>query len=456
MIKRLIPDTLAARTMLVLILGLALSHGVSIGLYVSDRSVALISGNGEHVGDRIAVIDRLIRTSAAGRRQELLKLADGPRLHVTLTPDSTVSGAAEQSRRTVVFRNSLVSHLTPDASRRVRLSFLGEITPETLHSKFPRLLDDKDQSDAMMVSLSLPDGSWLNFSVLVNKPETLWSFRFGLSIAVMLTAALVLSILVVANLTKPLATFAKAARRLGLDVRAPPLPEGGPAEIRQATIAFNKMQTRLRRFIEDRTQMIAAISHDLGTPIARMRMRAEYVEDPEQREKMLADLDDMEKMVFSTLSFARDDADDEPSTPVDLRTLLQRICDDAVDVGQDVTLQIQDDAVPFNCRPTALRRALSNLVNNAIKYGQKADVICRQDDNSIRITILDNGPGIPKDRREDVFKPFQRLEQSRNRDTGGTGLGMTVARNVIRAHGGDIKLSNRSSGGLQLDVVLPR
>ncbi|MFV2035399.1 MAG: HAMP domain-containing protein, partial [Halocynthiibacter sp.] len=306
--KRLIPDSIAARTMLVLILGLALSHAVSIGLYISDRSVALVSGNGAHVGDRIAVIDRLMRLSPAQGREQVLTLANSPQLHISQTRDSAVSETERQSRKAVVFRNSLIAHLTPDVTRRVRLKFLGSIATGSLHPNVPEVPAGTDRSEAILVSLSQPDGSWLNFSVLVSNPESLWSFRLTLSIAVMLTAAMILAVLVVSSLTRPLATFAKAAQRLGLDVRAPPLPEGGPAEIRRASIAFNKMQTRLRRFIEDRTQMIAAISHDLGTPIARMRLRAEYVDDLEQQKKMLADLDDMEKMVFATLAFARSEA----------------------------------------------------------------------------------------------------------------------------------------------------
>jgi signal transduction histidine kinase len=164
----------------------------------------------------------------------------------------------------------------------------------------------------------------------------------------------------------------------------------------------------------------------------------------------------MERMVFSTLAFAREDAVDEPSTRVDLRTLLQRICDDATDMGQEVALQVDDAAVPFICHTTALRRALANLIDNAVKYGHRADVSCTRQAGLIRITIRDDGPGIADDRHEDMFKPFQRMEQSRSRDTGGTGLGMTVARSIIRAHGGEIHLHNRQQGGLRVEVTLPR
>ncbi|MEE8531646.1 MAG: ATP-binding protein, partial [Hyphomicrobium sp.] len=169
-----------------------------------------------------------------------------------------------------------------------------------------------------------------------------------------------------------------------------------------------------------------------------------------------ADLDDMEKMVSSALSFARDEAASEPHAMVDLRTLLQRVCDDMVDAGHAITLDIGDDAVPFGCRPAALRRALSNLIDNAIKYGQQARVSLDDDQQGLLVRIDDNGPGIPEELREDAFKPFRRLEASRSRETGGTGLGLTVARTIIRAHGGDVTLVNRSEGGLRVEVALPR
>jgi signal transduction histidine kinase len=164
----------------------------------------------------------------------------------------------------------------------------------------------------------------------------------------------------------------------------------------------------------------------------------------------------MEKMVSSALAFARDEAASEPHAMVDLRTLLQRVCDDMVDAGHAVTLDIGDDTVPFGCRPAALRRALTNIFDNAVRYGHQARVSLDYDQDMVLVRIDDDGLGIPKELQEDVFKPFRRIEVSRSRETGGTGLGLTIARTIIRAHGGDVMLSNRSEGGLRVDVRLPR
>jgi signal transduction histidine kinase len=170
---------------------------------------------------------------------------------------------------------------------------------------------------------------------------------------------------------------------------------------------------------------------------------------------MLADLDDMEKMVSSALSLARDESSHEPYAMLDLRTLLQRVSDDMVDAGYEVSLDAGAEAVPFNCRPAALRRALTNLIDNAARYGERARVSMVDTAEDVRLQIDDDGPGIPEDRHEDVFKPFKRLEGSRSRETGGTGLGLTLARTIVRAHGGEITLRNRSQGGLRVEITLP-
>ena len=439
--------------MLVLIFGLALSHAISVSLYVTDRSSALMFSGGEHIGDRIATIDRLIRDSSEAERQRLVELADGPGLRVTRTRDSAVDDQPAGGRQADVLRRALTAHLNPGGGDRAfRLDHMERMA----RGQMARGHMGGIAGETMMVSLPLLDKTWLNFAAPVETREPFWSLRFGLSMAVMLAAVAILSALVVQHLTRPLATFARAAQRLGTDVRAPSISESGPAEVRQAIRAFNEMQERIRRFVEDRTQMLAAISHDLGTPITRLRLRAEFIEDEEQQRKMLADLNDMEKMVFSALSFVRDDAAQEPQATVDLLTLLHRVCDDAGDAGHQVTLEAGEDAVPYDCRPVALRRALTNLIDNAIKYGRQARVLLETDQDRILVRIDDDGPGIPEEFLEDAFKPFQRLEASRSRETGGTGLGLTLARTIIRAHGGDITLTNRSEGGLRVEVALPR
>ncbi len=264
----------------------------------------------------------------------------------------------------------------------------------------------------------------------------------------------------VRKLLVPVKTLAAAAEALGRDVaNARPLPETGPLEIVTAAIAFNTMAARVRRFVEDRTFLLTAIGHDLRTPITRLKLRAEYMEDDEQRAKMLADLDEMEAMVAATLVFGRDAATTEAVVKLDLASLLRTILDDAADGDPehaDALLYTGPEHLPVLARPLALKRAIANLVGNALKYGEAAAVtLFAPVRGVVRIEVEDQGPGIPEEDMERVFEPFHRLENSRNRETGGSGLGLSIARNILRAHGGDIALINRPGGGLRVAVTLP-
>ena len=245
-----------------------------------------------------------------------------------------------------------------------------------------------------------------------------------------------------------------ARTRLGRDVDAPPLRAHGPLEVERAALAFNLMQERLQKFIHDRTQMLAAISHDLRTPLTRLRLRAELIEDEELQRKTIADLEDMQRMIEATLSFARNEAEVEKPAALDLAALLQTVCEEAADAGVSVEYLGPAHAACFG-RPTALKRAFANLVDNAVKYGERARVTLETASASLVATIEDDGPGVPTGELDRVFEPFYRLETSRSRETGGTGLGLALVRAAIAAHGGDVVLGNRPEGGLRATVTLP-
>lgn len=411
---------------------------------------------GEHIGERIVTVDGIVDRAPQSARQHIAALADRPGLHVTWTRESVIDDEVGAGWQADVLQDALIRHFGEGRERTYRLRYAEEVADGPWQTHFQKIHKEEKLGAILLVSLQANDGGWLNFAAPVDPPEPFWSMRFVLSLLVMLSAVVILSVFVVRHLTKPLATFMGAAQRLGVNVNAPPMPEIGPAEVRGAAHAFNEMQDRIRRLVEDRTRMVAAISHDLGTPITRLRLRAEFVEDEEQRTKMLADLDDMEKMVSSVMAFARDEAAREPRAAVDLKTLLQRVCDDMADASQPVELSIDSGATPYSCQPVAMRRALTNLIDNAVKYGQQARVSLKAFESGIEIRIDDDGPGISEEFREDVFRPFQRIEGSRSRETGGVGLGLSVARAIIRAHGGDVGLMNRNEGGLRVTVWLPQ
>lgn len=319
-------------------------------------------------------------------------------------------------------------------------------------------------ADAAMfrVSVRPPNSTrWFNARVVLNIAEPYGLTAFPSWLAAVSVLIMGVALWGVSRATGPLSVFASAAERLGVDVNAEPLNEKGPPEVRRATRAFNTMQTRVKRYIQDRTQMLAAISHDLRTPITRLRLRAEFVDDDQQREKMMHDLNEMEAMIAETLVFARDDAANEPASHIDVAAVVANLCGELRFSGREVTYA-GPDSHEFLTRPLAFKRAISNLIDNAIKYGNTAHVTLAPSPAELRLYVDDTGPGIPVNEMDRVFQPFVRLESSRSRETGGAGLGLTIARNAIRSMGGDVELENRAAGvvphlgaGLRVTVVLP-
>ena len=254
--------------------------------------------------------------------------------------------------------------------------------------------------------------------------------------------------------TRPLRQLADAADGLDITHVSEPLPENGSSEVRAATRAFNRMQKRIYEDVRERTGMLAAITHDLQTPLTRLRLRLEKLPDETLRNKLVGDMQAMQQMLQEGLELARSLDTHESKQLLDLDSLLDSLCSDAAEAGQQVRYLERTD-VRLKAHPLALHRALSNLLDNAVKYGQRAEVSLTRDARQCHIRIRDFGPGIPPELLETVFTPFYRIEHSRSRKTGGTGLGLAIARNIVQRHNGELSLSNHPTGGLQVDVVLP-
>ena len=307
--------------------------------------------------------------------------------------------------------------------------------------------------------IKLHDSTTLRLTVLPPRgplPPLRPDFIFYLFL--FLSSIAVLAFLVSRMTVKPLRQLAQAATDLGKDINRPALPEVGTTEILQATKAFNSMQGRIRQHIQQRTHMLAAITHDLQTPLTRLRLRLEKVSDTELRDKLIGDLSAMQTMVKEGLDLARSMDSNESLRPLDLDSLLDSVCADAADAGQEVSFNGKS-GITVMARPQALRRCLTNLIDNAVKYGHHAKVSLETSSDTgiklMHVLIRDGGAGIPADQLQKVFEPFYRTETSRSRDTGGTGLGLTIAQNIAQQHGGSVQLANLSEGGLEVKLTLP-
>ena len=471
---RLLPQSLFGRLLLFLTGGLVLAQLLSAAILLQDREQALYHAIGGHVAQRIASIVNLLDSLDEAERQRLVTALDLPPTRLSLDLPWQTETAPDERYHTTLFRALLKRQLGPDRPFQVEIT--DELPPPPPPAERPRWLAPdqpqrpRDWTDrrprwrmhAMMLGLRnfvvqvrLRDDATVTFQQVLPEEVIAWPARLLLILLVLLVSVAVLAALAVRALTRPLAVLADAASELGRDIRRPPLAEAGPLEVRCAARAFNTMQERLIRYIEDRNRILAALSHDLKTPITRLRLRTELLDDAPLRDKFLADLDDMQRMAQASLDFLRGGEDSEPIAPVDLNALLESLQEDAEDVGHE--LGITGTArQPLRCRPLALKRCLTNLVDNALNYGQRAEIAVADTPARLTLIVRDRGPGIPAAELERVFEPFYRLENSRSRDTGGTGLGLSIARNIARAHGGELTLRNHPQGGLEAVLELPR
>jgi hypothetical protein len=442
--RRFLPCTLAARTAVFLLVALMAVQAAGLTIHALDRVDLQRAATEREVSARIFGLWRALVVALPERRASILSELDLP----------TGLDAAIDDQPAV--RVGMLPAPPP---------MLRMVRPEFLLGGPPRLRPREVQAGmrfgTLYLAMLLPDGTqWLNVTIHMPPLRPWHSETFLIAFLLMTAAAAALIVWATRRLVRPVRDLARAANALGRDVNAPPMPEDGPLEVATAAHAFNTMAGRIRRFVGDRTQMLAAIGHDLRTPITRLKLRAEFMEDEEQRAKMLSDLAEMEGMVNATLAFARDDAAAEPSVPLDLAALCRTVLDEAADARPEEDaegfLYAGPERLTIRARPIALKRALANLVANAANYGGVARVVMSPPQaGQIQLRVEDDGPGIPEESQEAVFQPFRRLEVSRNRETGGVGLGLPIARNILRAHGGDVVLRNRPEGGLSAEVTLP-
>lgn len=443
-------QSMTSRIVLILVSGVVLSALLSLFLAFGERQRMIGQFRDFHAVERVAQFILSLETVPPGLRAPYLSAAAGIGIRAELAEP-----AAEIRQRQSDLAQRLEQRLPPGHAVVSASAGSADCTPPPRPGRSfqRRPRDFRAACEALLVTLS--DGSRVRLTVAPPRPPSFGPPPDLLEYGILFVLSVGILAALIARMTmRPLKQLAQAATELGNNIDRPPLPERGATEIRQAAAAFNAMQARVRHHIKQRAHILAAITHDLQTPLTRLRLRLEKVEDAELRAKLVSDLSAMQSMVREGLDLARSMDLAEPMQPLDLDSLIDSVCADATDAGQQVTVSGRTGA-SLLARPTALRRCLTNLIDNAVKYGQCAQVSAAREDGLAVIRVRDRGPGIPESELEKVFDPFYRLESSRSRETGGTGLGLTIARNIVEQHGGTIRLRNHPAGGLEVIVALP-
>ena len=431
---------------------------MSLWLFADERSLAIQAAMGFEAAGRAANVARLIEEAPADLHTAILRSADSPLVRFEMTATPLVQHNDHSDNMLVETR---VRALLNDAySREIRVELHqidGQLLPlpnlsDEMTEMHLAMMQGKLSAVEMNLAISISGGQWLNVSTRFERPPIQWPLysilTFGLTAAALLVVA---TWFVMSRIMAPLRQLVKASESLGRGEEIRLLPENGPLEVRELTAGFNRMQQRLSRYISDRTSMLAAIGHDLRSPITAIRIRAEMVEDIETRDSLVASAEEMTAMLEATLNFARSLSESEPVQTIDLAKFMLDLKSSMIEPfsivhGPDVSLRI---------RPIAMKRAIRNIIENAIRYGENATLTWSIHGDELTILVDDDGPGIPEDDLERVFDPFVRLETSRSLETGGHGLGFSIARSVLRAHGGDISLGNKAQGGLSAIIRVP-
>lgn len=465
---RLVPPSLFGRTLLVLAAGLLVAQAASLVLNLFDRGSSVYRMAAVQIAARIAQNARILSRLPPAERPKVVETIDGRHLRVSLSehPVPITKGFVEHDRYERDFRDLLRRQLdapwpvnveiTPQLQPRARGAPGGdaEATPfETwLSRNFYYLLPN---AFSLVAQIGLEDGTVAVFYAFVPQEPLSRLESLVPQLLMLVAVCFVVAALLVYLITRSLDRLAHAADTIGDVPDGSAIEERGPSEIRRVICAFNRMQKRIRDHVQQRTRLLGAISHDLKTPITRLRLRTEMLSDREAGARMQRDLDEMDAMVRSTLEFFRGLNAEPQRRPIDVGALVESIVQDRRDVGQALAVSGAACA-PFAGHSQSLRRCLENLIENAVRYGGSAAIEIDDSPERLRVVIRDRGPGIPDDELQRVFEPYYRLDASRNLASGGVGLGLSIARNIARWHGGDVELRNAPQGGLSASVVLPR
>ncbi len=463
---RLVPQSLFGRTLLVLAAGLLVAQLASVALNLFDRGSSVYRLAAFQIASRIAQTARILNRLPPDMREAVSREIDGRHLRVSLAsrPIAMEAGLAAHDVYEAAFAAALQRQIGAPWPVNVEISSNprdrrapGEGTVATAFEvwvarNFFYLLPS---TFSLVAQVELEDGTVAAFYAAIPQEPLSRLESLIPRLFVLLVTCFGIATLLMFMINRPLRRLVAAADSMSDGLDHPPVAETGPSETRRVLAAFNRMQTRLRGHLLDRARMLGALSHDLRTPLTRLRLRAETLQDGEVRDRIHRDLDEMESMVHDTLAFFSDVGREPDRAWIDVDATVGSICEDRRETGQPVSVSGEASAPYFGYLP-ALRRCIDNLVGNALRYGGVAQVEIRDSPGELRIIVSDQGPGLPPAELERVFEPYYRVEASRNPASGGTGLGLSIARNIARWHGGDVRLANGEDRGLVATLTLPR
>lgn len=464
--RRFLPQTLPVWVLLIVIAGLLISQVATLYIVSRDRAAANDVVDLYRLNDRAFSLVQLMHDASPDERKATASGLFNSTYALTVSDTPAVTSSIAGDDELAELEDILVGRLSKfgitdarvrrdpatreadDADGTAPGPDIGQVERDLLG-----LAADFAQSDKLTASLRFADGQWLNFTEPITPVGPILSFDSLPLYSLIAGLVVIMSIWSLRRLTAPYRMMETAVNRIGKDLKSPPIAESGSREVRAAAKAINAMQARLREYVEDREHLAAALAHDLRTPMTRMRLRLELLRKSAVREALAHDLADVEGIASSVIDFATFEVTEEKNERIDFWSLVESIADGYDDVSFDD--ETRSRGLICMARPVALKRCVTNLVQNAVTYGKKAHLSLRRSEDMILLTIRDEGPGIPQAQIDAVFGSFVRLEQSRNRQTGGLGLGLTIARNIARAAGGEIRLSNYPGGGLLTQLRLP-
>ncbi|NRA86919.1 MAG: hypothetical protein HRU28_05905 [Rhizobiales bacterium] len=457
LLRKLMPKTLWGQLVSLLLLAMFLSQAIALFIFADKRQIYINSvDEGDLIG-RITTIVRLVENTHRNTARRIILNANRhnmgmQRIKLRFATSPAV-GKMEHPKYSEELHEKISERLD-DKPRQIivhsfgpaRRTFLGDGMPANIR-----------------ISVKIKPNLWVIANYNNRRPPGGWMAPLLMTMLLMMISILIVVSFVVRKLTKPLGELAKAANDLGRGINVAALKENGTEDVRKVTRSFNQMNDKIKRFVDDRTKMLAAISHDLRTPITSLRLRAEFIEDKEMQNKILETLEEMQMMTEAALKFAKNSNIKEKTKDTDLASLLEVLSSDYQDMGKAVKLKNVEHSqqIILPLRMQAMKRAIRNLIDNGLKYGEQVtiDFKLNSDKNYAKIFITDQGTGIDEADFDVVFEPFYRLEKSRNKDTGGVGLGRSISRDIISTHGGDIVLKNiRKNGvvtGLEVKINLP-